>query len=227
MHPRKRLTGMVWAALRRAVMFRVGLSDRWFDLRYRTETAGWVELDELDIASGNKAWGKRYQPSQAGQFRTLLSRAQFPQDGGFVDLGAGKGKALFLAAQYGFRRVVGVEFSHELCDTAARNIAAFRRVLPDTVEIQILESDVADYEIRDDDNVFFLANSFMEPVMKRTLDNISASLAAAPRQIWFAYHNPVLRQMLDDTGLFETTREYRFGWLSDPYVVYTTHADGA
>ena len=43
----------------------------------------------------------------------------------FLDIGSGKGRALLLAAEYPFRRIVGVELMPELNSMAEENIRRF------------------------------------------------------------------------------------------------------
>ncbi|MBZ5489392.1 MAG: class I SAM-dependent methyltransferase [Acidobacteriia bacterium] len=47
------------------------------------------------------------------------------QDFTFIDLGSGKGRALLMAAQYGFKRIIGVEFMPELHRVAQENIRKY------------------------------------------------------------------------------------------------------
>ena len=57
-------------------------------------------------------------------FRRALSRLDVPfSNYTFVDYGAGKGKALMLACEYPFRRIVGVECLPVLCEAARANLA--------------------------------------------------------------------------------------------------------
>ena len=86
-----------------------------FDLRYGIDTMGCVSMDALKIESEHKERGVRYEPSELGAVRRLLQMPALPRNGLFVDLGSGKGRVLLIAAQCGFRRIVGVEFSPELC----------------------------------------------------------------------------------------------------------------
>ncbi len=43
----------------------------------------------------------------------------------FIDLGSGKGRILFLAAEYPYRRIQGVEFARELHSEAQENFRTF------------------------------------------------------------------------------------------------------
>jgi predicted RNA methylase len=108
-----------------------------------------------------------------------------PHDSVFVDLGAGKGRLLLLAAQSGrFRKVVGVEFSAELCRTAEQNIRSFQRHYAGNVTFEVVHTDAADYEVQPDQNVFFMFNPFGPVVMQQVIQRVEQSLEEAPRRIW-------------------------------------------
>ena len=127
--------GTVELALRRAFNFDhvpEHLLSRMVDLRrydrkHHVNTAGLVELDKLDIDSPSKAHGTRYGGASPWQFRDLLER--LPIDASkytFIDIGSGKGAALFQASDFPFREIIGVEFSPALHDDAVRNLKTFR-----------------------------------------------------------------------------------------------------
>ena len=60
-----------------------------------------------------------------------------PSDFHFVDLGSGKGRALFLAAKAGFSKVIGVEFSADLHFLAQKNIVAASKSWPIRVVLKL------------------------------------------------------------------------------------------
>lgn len=166
------------------------IGDIYFDIRWGTDTAGRQELVELEIDSGNIARGVNYMPTHAGPFKRLIRELDLPRTGAFVDFGSGMGKVLLLAAHCGFRKVVGVEFSRELCEAARRNVANFETRAATRVNATIIEADVVDYKVGDDDMVFFLFNPFDEVVLERVLANIVASIRAKPRAVWILYNHP-------------------------------------
>src|SRR5690606_348286 len=90
------------------------VQDRWFDLIHGTDTAQAVQLTDLDIRSENVERGVAYSPTTAMSLKSLLKSLDLPAGSVFVDIGSGKGKTLLLASDYGFKRVVGVEFAGEL-----------------------------------------------------------------------------------------------------------------
>jgi SAM-dependent methyltransferase len=195
------------------------LEDCWFDLKYGIDTIHWVELDDLEIKSENKERGKRYQPTRVRHFKKLMNTLTFPSDSVFVDLGSGKGRLLLIASEYDFKRVVGVEFSHDLCKEARKNLLIFRKKVEFDVDVEIIESDVVNYEIKDNENVFFLFSPFDEVVMAACLKNISISLEKKPRRVWLIYNNPVHHKIVERR--FVKLTDYVYGGTE--FIVYTNN----
>jgi predicted RNA methylase len=176
--------------------------DYWFDIKHGTDTAQFVQLADLDIRSRNRQRGVEYAPTPASDFKRLMNALEFPSGSVFVDLGSGKGKTLMMASEYEFKRVVGIEFSSELCETAQRNWSIYRNGIEAGADFEIANSDVVDYEIKDDENVFFMYNPFDAVVMGKVIQNIDTSLKIHPRRIWIIYHNPVCHELLEGQGTF-------------------------
>jgi 16S rRNA G966 N2-methylase RsmD len=193
------------------------IEDYYFDFKYGIETIQWVELNDLDIKSENKKRGIRYEPTRVRHFRKLMSILTFPNNSVYVDLGSGKGRLLLVAPKYGFKRVVGVEFSHELCEIARKNLLIFRKKMACDVEVEIVESDVVNYEIKNDENIFFFFNPFDEVIMDKVIKNIRASLERSPRSIWLIYSHPVHRNTIESA--FKKLTDYVYG--SKEFAIYT------
>jgi SAM-dependent methyltransferase len=188
-------------------MFRVAV-DIAFDLRYGTDTIRCAQMNMLDFESEHKECATLYQASEAQPLRGLMRKLDLPKDGSFVDLGAGKGRVLLIAAQFGFKRVIGVEFSRELCEIARENVRAFARKTQTAARIEIVEFDVANYPIESDSNVFFMFNPFDEVVLTQFLTNLRSSLTRFPRKIWLIYNNPIHDAAVHKSELFCACREY-------------------
>lgn len=100
----------------------------------------------------------------------------------FVDLGSGKGKSLILAADYPFKKIIGVEFPPELHQTAVRNIALFSREKCIQEQIQLLCMDAEQYELPTENIVLFLYNPFL-CIETRNVLNCSRTVSfCAPRK---------------------------------------------
>lgn len=168
------------------------MEDRWFDLRYGTDTSSKDKSVDPDVSTVTAVDAIRYAPTRARHFHALMNDLEFPHGSVFVDVGCGKGKVLIMAMGYSFKRVVGIEFSSRLCNIAKVNIERYcgKKLLNKIVEIHYC--DIVDYDIGSDENIFYLYNPFNERVMKRFLANINKSHEQDPRPIWLIYYNPIL-----------------------------------
>jgi SAM-dependent methyltransferase len=159
-------------------------ADRDFDRRLGVETSGIVRLHELAFESEHKELGARYQATSPDAFARTMQEVDL--GGGeltFVDLGAGKGRALLLASQLPFRRLVGVEFSPELTAVGERNVARWRERTPGCPEIELRCQDAATYDFPDEPLLVYMYNPFEEPLMLEVLGNLRASLQRSPRRV--------------------------------------------
>ena len=197
-------------APRAAAIAAGGITDGFFDYRHGTETRRIVELADLRIASPNKERGIRCEPTHTRSFQRLVQLLRLPTDGGFVDFGCGKGRVLIMAAEYGFQRVTGVEFSEELCGVARANVASFLSLSETAPDIRVLHMDAVDYEVQEDDTVFYFFNPFDATVLERVAGRIVASLERVPRRASIIYLNPLWPEAIEKYGKFERllTREF-------------------
>ena len=176
--------------------------DMGFDFRYGTDTARRIPRNEIATNSENLVHCVNYGASKELPFRALMRRLKLPKDGVFVDLGSGKGRALMLAAKYGFQKVIGIEFSGALCATARENVRKFLLKCPARSRIEIIESDVTKYQLSDEETVFFMLDPFNAPVLTEMMKNIRASVERKPRPIWLIYSVPREQHIIDQAGIF-------------------------
>jgi hypothetical protein len=108
----------------------------------------------------------------------------------FIDLGAGKGRALLMASDYPFARIMGVEFMPDLCRAAQENIASYSTSSPDRQKCRQMEmvcTDACDFTFPIEPLVVYLFNPFSEPVFVKVLENLRQSVEQAPREVYVAY----------------------------------------
>lgn len=186
-------------------------ADRWFDLKYGIDTFRDEWVPGLTVASDNLHRGSQYQPSRIVPLRILFQRIKplAPPESVLVDFGCGKGRVLLIAAERGIKQARGIEYARELCETAKRNCAEYRRRLKTDASFEIIESDVLDYKLRPDENIFFFYNPFDAFILNKILDHIEASLEQAPRKIMIVYLNPVCRDVIEHRPSFKTALDFR------------------
>src|SRR5712672_1392958 len=200
------------AALRHVNASISRLLDRHFDIAFGSDTRGVMENDSLtDVVSPNLGRGIRYEPTRALPLRRVLRAAHLPTDGGFVDLGCGKGRALMVAALCGFPQVTGVEYSRALCAIAERNLDLLRTRTKRKFTSSVIASDAPDYAVSAHDTVVYLFNPFDAVVLAAVLAHLGRSLERHPRTVWIVYHNPVRRDVIDRDGGFALAGEYAAG----------------
>lgn len=189
----KKYLGFAWTTVRHQGL-RHSLSDvvaeLAFDWRHGVETIMPHELDSRDIAASSFADGVQYQGANPKLVQTLLQALPpAARQAEFVDFGCGKGRALLLAAEQGFEKLTGIEFSANLAETARQNLARSRH-FNRQVQHEVVTQDVADYAIPASPAVLFFYNPFGGETLRRVVSNIRRRLAANPKDLWVVYVNP-------------------------------------
>ena len=108
-------------------------------LRQRYGDADYDWEHHVNTTSAAVGWRERllgvfhspYQPTEPALFHEILDTLQQQTnlnfaDFTFLDLGSGKGRTLLMAADYPFRRVVGVELLPTLHQTAQENLRLYK-----------------------------------------------------------------------------------------------------
>jgi len=140
------------------------------------------------------------QPSQAPE-RTALKTGL--EDFTFVDLGSGKGRVLLMAAQYGFKKIIGVEYMPEWHHVAEENIRTFIAEHKIDAVIQNLCMDARDFDFPAGPLVIYLFNPFPEPILAAVLERLRESLLKNPRPLIVAYRYPELEILLNKSAWLE------------------------
>jgi SAM-dependent methyltransferase len=96
-----------------------------------------------------------------------------------------------LAAELGFGRVVGVDFSPDLVAVARANVGAYRARARQAPPIETICADAGGYRLPVEPLVVYLFHPFDHVVLGRVAANIERSLAEAPRPVFVVYLNPV------------------------------------
>jgi len=156
-------------------------------------------LEKLRVEAELVKSGSYYQPTTERAFhRTMAHLPIRHEDFVFIDFGSGKGKCLFMAARYPFRKIVGVELSEELVEVARRNAARYRSREQRCVNLETFHANAASFPLPLDPSVYYFYNPFLDAdVMSKVLENIRCSLEAKPRSAYIVYFQPLHRDLLD------------------------------
>lgn len=152
-----------------------------FDLKHGVDTAAVVQI--VATSSPNARYGHRYETSPEALIRWCVEQCPTPyEETTFLDYGAGKGRALIVAAGYPFKRILGVEYSPELAAICRSNLAVLR--LEGRVEVNL--ADAAHFEVPAGPVLALAYNPFGEPVYRQVLDR----LAEAPGPVALVHVGP-------------------------------------
>lgn len=163
--------------------------EREFDRRHGVETEYVIPPDDLDVSTRAK-FRRGYQATPVSALHTILNTLQIAYDDFlFVDLGSGMGKALLMASQLPFKKIIGVECSSELHRLAQHNVRNFRSENQRCRNIELVCRDAVEYPLPAQNTVFYLFNPFEQPIMENVLENIRRSLQDHPHKILIAYYN--------------------------------------
>jgi SAM-dependent methyltransferase len=159
----------------------------------------------VDTTSANISWRSRliglfnssYQPIEADIFRDILSSlvidfSQFT----FVDVGSGKGRALLLASEFPFRRIVGIEFLPELNRIAQENIRKSSAAQGRTIPAESVCSDATTFVFPDEPILLYMFHPLPESGFRKVVSNLQASLQRCPRTALIVYANPIFEMVL-------------------------------
>jgi SAM-dependent methyltransferase len=159
--------------------------DQWFDLSRNVRTSGNVSLQTAGIAVEELGDSELYQPARPAHIRQALREIPVRDVSGFsyVDLGSGKGRTLFVAAEFPFERITGVEFSRSLHDQACANIRRFRFWKRRCRDIQCFHGNAKNFLFPDGKIVLYMFNPFGSATMRQVLSNLEDSLRLHPRHV--------------------------------------------
>lgn len=189
-----------------------------FDHTFGVETDGdlqnWTYLSDLDIPSPNWVEGKDYTPIEPERLVMILSSLPIKhQDFIFVDFGSGKGRALLVASQFPFRKIIGVEFSPQLHVVAVRNLASYKNPAQRCQDIQCVCLDFTQFPFPPEPLVLLFFDPCDERVLTQVLKNIEDSLRQSSREIFICYVAPRLRRLMDSARFLQkvsVSEEFQF-----------------
>ncbi|MEO5819529.1 MAG: class I SAM-dependent methyltransferase [Vicinamibacteraceae bacterium] len=196
---------------RRAADWAASVEGAWFDYRRHIVTAPTAE-ERRSQRRPSDDWSM-YIPARPASARAALQAlpVRDPRDYTLIDVGSGKGRVMFLAAEYPFRRIVGVESVGELHAAAERNIQRYRHRARRCPSIEAVHARAQDYAFPAEPLVLFFFNPFPADVMAQVMESVARSLEQHPRPIWLILLFPELAPIIQSVTtlrLHQQTRRF-------------------
>ena len=188
--PHRIMTLGLWALMR----VEEGLTD----VYYRRHGL-WTTGIDLDLnGAGTELMG--YVPIRWRSLREIFRNWPVTSDDVLLDYGSGKGRSvIWAAANYRFRRIIGVELDAGLHDSAEANLARWDGgLLCDKVEF--ICADATEFDVPDDVTIIYLGNPFLGGIFEKVVGKIQESLARNPRELVVLYYHPRMHDALIKAG---------------------------
>lgn len=177
-----------------------------FDRRHGTDTSGLLPGAQIaegtGVAPADLTAYYGVAPSILHRLVDLWLRECTPQPIDrtvFLDVGAGKGRAMLLASQHPFLRVEGVELNPGLAAVATAN-AKLWSGNPHTLALapmRLWEGDATRLPLPEEPTLAYLFHPFEARLLRRFLAHVRRSLAGNPRVFDLMYVNAEHDSLLD------------------------------
>jgi hypothetical protein len=172
------------------------------------ETYSVARLEEYGLDDPDRV---HYVASSRFIVPRVLRRIGVGPDDVFIDFGSGKGRVVYQAAKFPFKRVIGVEIAEVLNGVARYNIDHNRDRLT-CQDVELVTEDAVSYQVPDDLTVAYFYHPFEGLFFARVVDNLIASLDRNPRQLRIIYYQPKYMNYPDyllESGRFELQRKMK------------------
>jgi SAM-dependent methyltransferase len=229
----RRRSGIRNAALTMVGVVRAGLpvvrreiDEVLLDVRLRSRTRGIVHNEATLRRVSSVGDSQPYEAVHLDWWRQLMSVVPLtPARTTFLDLGAGRGRAVILAARAGFGRVIGLEIDPYLAALAERNLHRSmrhrRQARWKVTDYSIVLGDAAIYPLPSGNLLICLYNPFGPETLRRVLGRLTTRTSDRNTKAMVAYFNPA------HADVFEQFPSLRTHAQGDNWMLYELSAPSA
>ena len=180
-----------------------------FDEAHGTDTSGLVPSGHLATGHPNDEHITAYYGVAPSILRTLIQhwRETIPphplHSYTFVDIGAGKGRAMLIASEFPFREIVGIELNPAMAAIAQLNLSHWKKVhradatASSVAPLRMVEQDALDFEFPATPTLAFLFHPFEAPVLKALLRRVESQFGGRLGTFDLLYVNAECADLLD------------------------------
>jgi SAM-dependent methyltransferase len=181
-----------------------------FDRMYGTDTGGLISHDDLLTGHANDVHITAYYAVAQSILDGLIDLWQQTQPPfaidryTFLDVGAGKGRAMMIASLHPFRQVTGIELNPKLAAINRNNLRLFatQPVSGQLAPANLIEGDALEAPLPSTPTVVFLFHPFEAPVLRRFLARAKQHFAERPGALDILYVNAEHAAVLDRDPAF-------------------------
>ena len=165
-----------------------------------------VSVDELKLDPNESHMYYASSPA----LKRVLKRLKITPSDQIVDIGCGKGRALYYMSKFPFKKIAGVDISAYLTNICKNNMEKLN-----ISNCEIYNRDAGMFKEYDSFNYIYFYNPFSKEILEKCLVNIEKSILRNPRKLVIIYHNPVYCEVISKHR-FELTDKLHF----DRFYIY-------
>jgi hypothetical protein len=144
-----------------------------------------------------------YQPTEPALFAEIMASLNIDfQEFTFIDMGSGKGRVLLMAADYPFRRILGVELLPALDRVAQENLSAYKSDSQRCFATEAVCGDAREFIFPNEPLVLYLFNPLPESGLIAMMANLDRSSSQHPRVVYVLYNKPLLEHVVSEHHSF-------------------------
>ena len=183
-----------------------------FDTDHGVETSGRIGGSHLGAGHAHDVFNTAYVGVPPSRLRNAV--AQWRQVAGdraigeyaFFDMGCGKGRAVMLASEMGFRECVGVELDPGLAAVARRNLEMWERTGKARCAVRVMEGDATEAALPELPLLVYAYNPFRGPVVRRMMERLEAHAGTRVGEMDLIYLVP------EEAGEFTAFSRFEKRW---------------
>lgn len=145
-----------------------------------------VDFSGADFKTDLNILNVRYGYEPSFLFDDVLDNMEISRSNSVVDIGCGKGYAMYLLAKYPFGKISGIEISSELVEIAKKNIDI---LFPNDKRFNIVKKDAVDWDEYDEYDYYYMFNPFSDNVMIEVIHLIVESAEKMGKKKYIIYQN--------------------------------------
>jgi SAM-dependent methyltransferase len=133
-----------------------------------------------------------------------------------LDIGCGKGYAVYKINKMGFACADGVEYDAGIADIARSNMEKLGLV----DNVCIYNMDAAEFDGYDGYDVIYMFHPFKAPIMEKVAARVEESLLKHPRTFTVVYFHPIEHLVWDRTPMFYRSLQWTLAFANVELDVY-------
>lgn len=137
--------------------------------------------------------------------------------GVFTDIGCGMGRVLFVAEQFGYKNLIGIEYNEALLHQAHKN-TSLRQLPRPGISFQWVHADARVFNYANAPQIYFLFNPFNAKVLTEVLTQIRTTML---KDDVLVYMNPIHHQVIP-TEHWQVAQTIRTNFYTEA-IVYKAH----